>query len=107
MIAWDAKTLKVTYLYSTTLSTDSELVTGGLGRIDASMDIMPFGGGFVSPDWCDTDTEISGDALWCAVMKPQPRHYGKVVGFVQSVYLLLPETDAPLLQRTGFIQGKP
>ncbi len=61
------------------------------------MDFQRFLTGFVSPDWCDTDMEISGYDLWCAVIKPASRrHYGKVIGFVQSVYLFLPPDDAPL-----------
>ena len=103
-VAWDPTTHKVTFLYSTTLQTDDDLVAGGLGHIDVSSSIQPFLGGFVSPDWCDTDAELSGDALWCAVMKPAPRHQGKVLGFVQSIYLILPDSDAIPLYRTDFVR---
>ena len=100
-IAWDATSHTVTFLYSTTLQTDDDLAAGTLGRIDISNNIQPFLDGFVSPDWCDTDTNLSGDALWCAVMKPAPRHQGRVLGFVQSIYLLLPDAEAVPLYRTS------
>ncbi len=102
-LAWDATTRHVTFMYSTTLVTDNDLAAGSVGRIDASMDIRPFLGGFVSPDWCDTDADLSGDALWCAVMKPARRYHGRIIGFVQSSYLpFSPDdpADVPLVLAT-------
>jgi hypothetical protein len=107
-IAWDATTTHVTYLYSTTLVTDSEIEIGGLGRIDPTIHVIPFPiaavpQSFVSPEWSDTDTDLSGDAVWYAVMKPAGHRYGKVLGFVQSIYLYVPDIDAAPLHPAGSV----
>ncbi len=95
-LAWDPATRLVTYLYSTTLLTDGDLATGGSGRITRDDHLLPFRAGFISAEWCDTDTKLSGDALWCPVMRPEHgTHFGRVVGFVQSIYLDLPDLDSP------------
>lgn len=95
-LAWNPSTRLVTFLYSTTLLTDSELATGGSGRITRDDHLLPFRTGFISAEWCDTDTRLSGDALWCPVMKPEHgTYFGRVIGFVQSVYLDIPDLDSP------------
>lgn len=106
-VAWDATSRRVTYLYSTTLDTDSDIRLGDLLAIDPDSPITPFPAPssphrFVTVDWCDTDRNLTGEALWCAVMLPMRPRSGKVVGFVQSLYLYLPEWDPEPMHRTGF-----
>jgi hypothetical protein len=101
-IAWDAATARVTWLYSTTLTTDSDIAVGDEGRIDSDSPVTPYlvaaiTHGFVTPDWADTVQDLSGSALWYAVMRPSRPHYGKIVGFVLSIYLYLPDFDPPLI----------
>ena len=106
-VAWDATTHRVTYLYSTTLDTDEDIRAGDVLAIDSGSPITPFPAHgsphrFVTVDWCDTDRGLSGPSLWCAVMVPTHPRSGKVVGFVQSLYLYLPEWDAEPMHRTAF-----
>jgi hypothetical protein len=95
-LGWDAATRRVTYLYSSTLLTDSELSAGGSVRLTNSIERITFPGGFISPQWCDRSRDLSGDALWCAVLKPvSSPEYGEISGFVQSIYLTLPKQMNP------------
>lgn len=103
-VAWDAATRRVTYLYSTTLQTDADIRAGDLLGIDSESPITPFPSAgsphrFVTVDWCDTDRDVSGEALWCAVMVPVRPRSGRVVGFVQSLYLYLPEFEREPMHR--------
>lgn len=105
-VAWDGSSHRVTYLYSTTLETDNDIRRGDLLAIDPDSPITPFPAHgsphrFVTVDWCDSDHGISGDSLWCAVMVPVRPRSGKVVGFVQSLYLYLPEWDPEPMHRTS------
>ncbi|MDP9037737.1 MAG: hypothetical protein M3O02_00510 [Acidobacteriota bacterium] len=104
-IAWDRDTHRVTYLYSATLQTDDDIQAGDLLGIDPGSPITPFPAPgmphrFVTVDWCDTDASLSGQAMWCAVMLPARPKSGKVLGFVQSLYLYLPMWDASPMHRT-------
>ena len=104
-VAWDAETHRVTYLYSSTLDTDDDIRAGDILGIDPESPITPFPIAgtphrFVTSDWCDTDRDISGPARWCAVMVPVRPKSGKVLGFVQSLYLYLPEFDSPAVHKT-------
>ncbi len=95
-VAWNPSTQLVTYLYSKTLITDTELSTGHLVRNMPAAPATPFLGGVVSHQWCDTDKSFTGKSVWCAIMKPAELDQVKVQGFVQSVYLHLPaRKDAP------------
>lgn len=110
-VAWDSSSHRTTYLYSTTLDTDQDIRPGDLLAIDPDSPITPFPAHgsphrFVTVDWCDTDRAISGEALWCAVMVPTHPRSGKVVGFVQSLYLYLPEWDPEPLQKTSFAETR-
>lgn len=105
-VAWDATTHRVTYLYSTTLNTDDDIRAGDLLAIDPDSPITPFPTHasphrFVTIDWCDTDRDLSGEALWCAVMTPARPRSGKVLGFVQSLYLYLPLWDPEPMHRVS------
>jgi hypothetical protein len=106
-VAWDAASHHVTLLYSTTLDTDTDIRAGDLLGIDPESPITPYLGPgsphrFVTVDWCDTDRRLSGEALWCAVMVPVRPRSGKVVGFVQSLYLYLPAWDPEPMHRVTF-----
>lgn len=106
LIAWDSATHRATYLYSSTLRTDQDVRAGDLLGIEPDSPITPFPAPgmphrFVTSDWCDTDAELSGQALWCAVMVPARPKSGKVIGFVQSLYLYLPLWDAAPMHRTA------
>ena len=57
---------------------------------------------FVSPEWCDTVADLSRNSNWCAVMVPVRPHSGRVLGFVQSIYLYLPDLDASPNRRASF-----
>lgn len=110
LVAWDATTRRVTYLYSTTLDTDDDIRAGDVLAIDADSPVIPFPGvgqphRFVSPDWCDTDSDLTGDAEWCAVMVPTRPRSGRVLGFVQSLYLYVPDLDPEPMQRTAAHAG--
>ena len=105
-IAWDVATHRITYLSSTTLTTDNDLRMGDVLAIDADLPVTPFPIAsiphrFVSADWCDTAAALSGDALWCALMVPTRPRSGRVIGFVQSLYLNLPNLDAPPIHRVA------
>lgn len=105
-IAWDPATHRATYLYSTTLQTDDDIRAGDLLGIAPDSPITPFPAPgmqhrFVTSDWCDTDADLSGQALWCAVMVPVRPKSGKVLGFVQSLYLYLPLWDAAPIHKTA------
>jgi hypothetical protein len=109
-VAWDATTKRITYLYSATLTTDDDIRAGDLLPIASDLPVTPFPIAsvphrFVSADWCDTDADLSGDALWCAVMTPARPRSGKVLGFVQSLYLNLPDPDAEPLHRVSARQN--
>ena len=111
-VAWDATTRRVTYLYSATLDTDDDIRAGDLLAIDPDSPITAFPAHgaphrFVTVDWCDTDAALSGRALWCAVMVPTRPRSGKVLGFVQSLYLYLPEWDPEPMHRTAFPEANP
>ena len=110
-VAWDAASHHVTYLYSTTLDTDNDIRVGDVLAIDPDSPITPFPIAgtphrFVTSDWCDTDSDVSGRAVWCAVLVPVRPRSGKVVGFVQSLYLYLPEYDAEPMHKTT-LRGSP
>lgn len=105
-VAWDATTHRVTYLYSTTLDTDDDIRTGDVLAIDSDSPITPFPGEgqphrFVTVDWCDTDADLTGDSEWCAVMLPTRPRSGRVIGFVQSLYLYLPDIDPGPMHRVS------
>jgi hypothetical protein len=97
-IAWDATTRHITYLYSVTLVTDDDIRAGDVLAIDSAVPVTPFPIAtvphrFVSSEWCDTVADLSGDADWCAIMIPTRPRSGKVLGFVQSIYLYLDDID--------------
>lgn len=97
-VAWDPNTQLVTYLFSKTIITDTELNAGATARRNLTAPVTDFPGGIVSHQWCDTDASLTGKSLWCAVVKPTTFDQVKVQGFVQSVYLHLPpkpETPQP------------
>jgi hypothetical protein len=105
-VAWDTSTHHVTFLYSTTLQTDDDIRAGDLLAIDPSSPITPFPTAdsphrFVTVDWCDTDHDVSAEATWCAVMVPVRPRSGKVLGFVQTLYLYLPEFDPEPMHRVS------
>ena len=111
-VAWDAASHRVTFLYSTTLVTDSDIRAGDLLGIDPDSPITPFPSPtaphrFLTIDWCDTDRDLSGEALWCAVMVPVRPRSGKVLGFVQSLYLYLPEWDPEPMHRVILPRSHP
>ncbi len=89
-VAWNPSTQLVTYLYSKTIITDSELSSGNVTRNLGATPQTPFLDGIVSLQWCDTERSFTGKSLWCAIMKPAALDQVKVLGFVQSVYLHLP-----------------
>ena len=89
-VAWNPSTHLVTYLYSQTIITDSELSSGNVTRNLGITPQAPFLGGIVSLQWCDTERSFTGKSLWCAIVKPAAMDQVKVQGFVQSVYLHLP-----------------
>ncbi|GAC1658990.1 MAG: hypothetical protein NVS9B15_21100 [Acidobacteriaceae bacterium] len=106
-IAWDPATRRATYLYSTTLQTDDDIRSGDLLGIAPDSPITPFPAPgmprrFLTSDWCDTDTDLSGQALWCAVMVPVRPKSGKVLAFVQSLYLYLPLWHAAPMHRIAY-----
>lgn len=90
-VAWNPSTQLVTYLYSQTIITDSELSSGNLTRNLPTTPQAPFLGGIVSLQWCDTERSFTGKSLWCAIVKPAALDQVKVQGFVQSIYLHLPQ----------------
>lgn len=105
-VAWDTATHRVTYLYSSTLQTDDDIRAGDVLGIEADSPITPFPAPgtthrFVTSDWCDTDAHLSRQALWCAAMIPVRPKAGKVLGFVQSLYLYLPLWNASPIHRTA------
>ncbi|GAC1415455.1 MAG: hypothetical protein NVSMB62_03140 [Acidobacteriaceae bacterium] len=106
VVAWDSATRRVTYLYSATLETDDDIRAGDVLGIAPESPITPFPAPgiphrFVTSDWCDTDNALSGQSLWCAVMVPARPKSGKVLGFVQSLYLNLPLWGAAPMHRTA------
>jgi hypothetical protein len=110
-VAWDSASHRVTYLYSTTLVTDEDIRVGDLLGIEADSPITPFPvpgapRRFVTSDWCDTAASISGTADWCAVMLPVRPKSGRVVGFVQSLYLSMPLWDVQSLQHASWQRSR-
>lgn len=108
-VAWDAATHRVTFLYSTTLSTDNDIRAGDVLEIEADSPLTPFPAPgephrFVTSDWCDTDSALTGDAEWCAVMLPTRPRSGRVIGFVQSLYLYMPDFDPGPMHRVSLPQ---
>jgi hypothetical protein len=94
-VAWDANSKAITYVFTRDLVTDSELAAGGscrvqdeFGKPDAT---TPYNEWVIDPKWVDTAEDVSGDALWYAVLKPSPsnREYAQIVGFIQTKYLKL------------------
>jgi hypothetical protein len=105
-IAWDSSTKRITYLYSTTLITDDDIRAGDVLPIDSTIPVTPLPIAsiphrFVSPEWCDTVVDLSGITDWCAVMVPARPRSGRVLGFVQSAYLYLPNIDTEPMHRTS------
>ena len=97
-IAWDQQTERVTYLYSDTLSGDSELGAGGSVRIGPSpgaspIATEPFIHWLISPQWRETASYVSGDAVWWVALRPdsESSDYCDIEGFVQSVYPQFPK----------------
>jgi hypothetical protein len=98
-IAWDAQTKTITYLFTEDrlLVTDSELgVGGGCRLVDEAGkpdDLVQYMGWLVTPKWADTIEHLSGDTVWYAALHRDTSQtkYGKVVGFVQSQYLKIPQ----------------
>ena len=98
-IAWDAQTKTITYLFTEDhrLVTDSELgVGGGCRLVDEAgkpEDVVQYMGWLVTPKWADTIEHLSGDTVWYAALHRDASQskYGKVVGFVQSQYLKIPQ----------------
>jgi hypothetical protein len=98
-VAWDEQTKVVTYLFTADhrLVTDSELGVGGgcrlvdeAGKPDV---VVRYMGWLITPAWTDTVRDFSGDAIWYAALRrdaPQSEN-GRVVAFVQSRYLRLPQ----------------
>jgi hypothetical protein len=97
VVAWDAKTTTVSYLFTEDprLVTDSELSTGGSCRLldpsGAPDRLTQFSGWVIDTKWNDTMAEVSGDSVWYAVLRLDPVQtgYGTIAGFVQSRYLNL------------------
>lgn len=105
-VGWDAATHRVTFLYSTTLNTDNDIRAGDVLQIDSDSPITPFPAPgephrFVTSDWCDTDSSLTGNTEWCVVMLPTRPKSGRVIGFVQSLYLYMPDFDPEPMHRTA------
>jgi hypothetical protein len=106
-IAWDSATKRITYLYSTTLITDNDIRAGDVLAIQSAVPVTPFPIAsiphrFVSSEWCDTVADLSGQTDWCAVMIPTRPRSGKVLGFVQSIYIYLDDIDFGPIRTTSF-----
>lgn len=96
VIAWDERTHVITYIFTkdTHFLTDSELSVGGLcllvdesGRTRPTMRYMDW---LISPMWKDTNSKLSGDAIWYALLRRSSNSdYAHIVGFVQSRYINL------------------
>jgi hypothetical protein len=98
-VAWDEQTKVVTYLFTADhrLVTDSELGVGGgcrlLDEAGKPYVFVQYIGWLIRTAWADTIRDFSGDAVWYAALRrddPQSDN-GKVVAFVQSRYLKLPQ----------------
>jgi hypothetical protein len=94
-IAWDEQTKAITYLFTADphILTDNGLAVGNSLRVaDAgtSDPVVPYMKWMIDPKWKDTDGKL-GAATWYAVLHKDDydRHFGDVVGFVQSSYLQL------------------
>jgi len=96
-VAWDQETLAVTFLFTKDhhFVTDSELgVEGGCRLVDESerpYQLTSYLGWLLTPAWSDSVQDVSGDAIWYAVLRKDSGSSteGTIVGFVQSRYLRL------------------
>ena len=102
VVAWDAKTNKVTYVFTADLAfvTDSESGVGGTTRVDRRK-LKTYKNWLIAPDWADTsDGDGAGDKWYPVVAlldlpSSDPNMtYANIVGFVQSEYLKS-ELDRP------------
>ena len=102
-VAWDRDTNAVTYLSTSDhrLVTDSELgIGGGCRLVDEAGKpyvVVQYIGWLVTPAWTDTIRDVSDDAMWYAALRRETQHSdsGRVVAFVQSRYLKLPQWPGP------------
>jgi hypothetical protein len=93
-IAWDARTKKITYLFTSDrrFITDSELGVGGDCRLvdegGTPLDLARYMSWLVTPMWADTVGSLSGDAVWYGALRRDANpKYGTVTGFFQSRHL--------------------
>jgi hypothetical protein len=94
-IAWDVKTLKITYLFTSDpgLMMDGELSVGGTCSLVepavTSNKLFLYMSWLITPAWADLAKDVSGDAHWYAALRRDAINsgHGTIVGFVQSRYL--------------------
>jgi hypothetical protein len=94
-IAWDAETRAISYLFTDDhhFVTDSELGIGGSCNVAPKtgepVALFPYLDGLVAPKWSDAKRDMSGNAVWYAVLHRDtlfPRR-ATITGFVQSRFL--------------------
>jgi len=93
-IAWDEQSKAVTYLFTDDrhvitdngLAVGNDLRVGDGGKFDPT---VPYMKNFIDLKWKDTSTRL-GTSTWYAVLHKDDydRHFGAVVGFVQSRYIV-------------------
>lgn len=92
-IAWDATTKDITWLFTDDrhIVTDNGLAVGNSirimqdsGQADPTVAYMKW---IIDPRWKDTDAKLGSATWYAALHKDYDRHFGDIVGFVQSSYI--------------------
>ncbi len=91
-VAWDEQTKAVTWLFTDDhhIVTDNGLAVGNDLRVgDGSQydPTLPYMKNFIDLKWKDTAAKIGSTAWYAVLHKDYDRHFGQIVGFVQSRYL--------------------